>query len=126
MQTRVPLIVANLPVVIEEPFGHIDLRDAIGEALRAPEGMPPMPRLRESPTREVFQYLGNVNRPRQIGFRDRAGRVLYDFRSQRLQTRGGPWQRPSDLSGADRADFLRLVHDWERMMLARRTSAVDE
>ena len=126
VQTRVPLIVTNLPIVLSEPFGHVDLRDAIGDALRNPEKtVPPVPRLLPA-NREVFQYLGNVNRPRQIGFRDSTGRTLYDFRSQRLQIHGGPWLRSDELSGPARDGFLRLLHYWERMMLARRSRTVDE
>ena len=126
VQTRVPLIVTNLPIVLSEPLGHVDLRDAIGDALRSPETVPPVPRLGPSTNREVFQYLGNVNRPRQIGFRDSTGLTLYDFRNQRLQIHGGPWLRPDKLSGPTRDSFLRLIRYWERMMLARRSRTVDE
>jgi hypothetical protein len=110
--------VTNLPLVVLEPFGHVDLRDALGHALRTPDTMPAVPTLRPSPGREVFQYLGTIDRPRQLGFRDSAGSVLYDFRSQRFQLHGGPWLRPTELSGSDRDRFLRLIHYWERMMLA--------
>ena len=124
VQTRVPLIVANLPMVIEEPFGHVDLRDAMWRALQTPHDAPPVPQLRQSPDRRVFQYLGTINRPRQIGVRDR-NRLTYDFRTARVQIDDGAWMRPAELAPGHRADFARLVRDWERMMLARSASEAE-
>ncbi len=119
VQTRIPLIAANLPIVVEEPFAERDLRDAIGAALRVPAEAPSQPRVEAVHGREVFQYLGNLHRPRQIAFLRHDGRTIYDFRSQRVQIRDGAWQQPSALAVSERAEFLRLIHEWERMMLAR-------
>jgi hypothetical protein len=119
VQTRIPLIAANLPIVIEEPFAGRDLRDAIGAALRVPADGASEPRVEAVHGREVFQYLGNLHRPRQIAFLQNDRRIIYDFRSQRVQIGEGVWQQPSALPVADRAEFLRLVQEWERMMLAR-------
>jgi hypothetical protein len=116
VQTRVPFIVTNLPLTIEEPFGHSDLRDAIGNALA---GANPPPQARTLAGGEVFQYLGTINRPRQIALRDSAGLVVYDFRTRQLQIRGGQWQAAERATGSDHADLVRLVEYWERMMLAR-------
>ena len=120
VQTRVPLIAANLPLAIDQPFGQVDLRDAIGAALRVPADASARPRLEASPDQQVFQYLGTVNRPRQIAFLGRDGRVVYDLRTGLVRIRGGAWRRPGDLNGSERAEFLRLVREWERMVLARR------
>lgn len=120
VQTRIPLIAANLPLVIREPFGQRDLRDAIGEALRTPEAALTDPRVLEDPDREVFQYLGTLDRPRQIAFLRNGHRTVYDFRSRRTQTRDGSWLRPDELTHPDRTEFLRLIRAWERMTLARR------
>ena len=126
VQTRVPLIVANLPVVIDQPFGQVDLRDALGAALRVPSDGGASPRLHTSSDRSVFQYLGTVSRPRQIAFLRSDGRIIYDFRTRRVQFRSGTWQRPDDLRGADRAQFLDLIQTWERMVLARRAAAAGQ
>jgi hypothetical protein len=122
VQTQVPLIAANLPIQIVEPFGQNDLRDAIGRALAVPETAHRGPELRGT-DREIFQYLGNINRPRQIALRGRDRRVVYDFRTRRVQRDGGPWQQPADLSGDAAGDFQRLIRLWERMMLARAAAA---
>jgi arylsulfatase A-like enzyme len=121
VQTRVPLIVANLPIVIDQPFGQSDLRPAIGAALQVPAEMPSAPRLRSIRGRRVFQYLGTVNRPRQIAFLRPDGRTIYDFRSRRVQIRDGAWQRPSELAGPERDEFLSLIREWETMILARQS-----
>jgi hypothetical protein len=119
VQTRIPLIAVNLPIVIEEPFGQADLRDAIREALtREPRAARPV--LLERPERRVFQYLGgNVDRPRQIGWVGLHGRTTYDFRSGRVRIDSRPWQPPDTLNASEHQRFLELVWLWERMILAR-------
>jgi hypothetical protein len=115
VQTRVPLIVAGLPMTITEPFVQADLRDEIGAALSGHGGGPTVVR---SPTKQVFQYLGKIDKPRAIGFVSADGRLVYDFRSGEVQS-GGSWKKPSALTGADAQRFQDLVHLWERMVLAR-------
>jgi arylsulfatase A-like enzyme len=126
VQTRVPLIVTNLPMVLDEPFGHVDLRPAIGAAMRTPASASAQPGRRGRAEREVFQYLGTVNRPRQIALRGSVASTVFDFRTRQLQIRGGGWRRPEALRGQERSEFLRLVHFWERIMLARHTHDGDE
>jgi arylsulfatase A-like enzyme len=115
-QTRIPLVVANLPMIIREPWGLADLRDELREALSAPtENV--RPRL-EAVQRPVFQYLGHLTAPPQIAWTTGAGRTTYDFRTNQFQIPGGRWQRPDDLDATSRVTFNELVHQWERMVLA--------
>jgi arylsulfatase A-like enzyme len=118
-QTRIPLVVANLPMTIDEPFVQADLRDAIAEALGRPYVDNAKPTIRENPSRAVFQYLGQITRPAQIAFTGSFGRTMYDFREGRARVGNGAWRRPEDLPAAEHAAFLSLVQTWERMMLAR-------
>ena len=118
-QTRIPLIVSNLPVVVEEPFGQVDLREIVRAALMDPAGAGRAPVVRPSASRMVFQYLGTIERPAQIAFTRPESRVLYDFRTRRVETSGAGPRRPEDLAPEERAGFLDLVRTWERMMLAR-------
>jgi hypothetical protein len=115
VQTRIPLIVAGLPMRVTEPFGQHELRDAIGAALRA-EGV--APEITRDGTKRVFQYLGNLRRSRQIGFVTAHGRVIYDFHDKRFRGRD-EWRDPEELEGDDRQLFLDLVHTWEQMAVAR-------
>jgi hypothetical protein len=117
MQTRIPLIVRGLPMRIAEPFGQVDLRDAIAAALSGGDGG--MPRVFDDPGKAVFQYLGNIHRPRQIAFTSLAGTLVYDFRDDQVRLPDGSRARPEALSGNAAGQFQRLVHFWERMMLAR-------
>jgi hypothetical protein len=122
MQTRIPLIVRGLPLEIAEPFGQADLRDAIGAALsREPTGNAG-PRIIRNPEKVVFQYLGNIHRPRQIAFTGVDGTLVYDFRDRRVRLRDGRRVHPEALSEDAAGQVLRLVHFWERMMLARSAS----
>jgi arylsulfatase A-like enzyme len=121
VQTRVPLIVEGLPVRVAEPFGQIDLRQTIDRALR--EGIHDAPELTSPEGKEVFQYLGNLPRPRQIAVRRIDARTTYDFRTRRVRFGDGAWRPVETLTRSERADFLRLVHTWERMMLARGKTA---
>jgi hypothetical protein len=72
-----------------------------------------------APGKVVFQYLGNIHRPRQIGFAGGNDRLIYDFRDRRVlrQTEGGA--RAAAVPDEDSSGVLGLVHFWERMMLAR-------
>jgi hypothetical protein len=104
-QTRIPLIVRGLPIVIAQPFGQSDLRDAIGAALASTE-QHAAPRVVDRADKSVFQYLGTIDRPRQIAVRTPDGSLVYDFRTGLV----APAQ-------VDR--ITALVHWWERMIVAR-------
>jgi arylsulfatase A-like enzyme len=122
VQTRIPLIAAGLPIHIEQPFGQADLRDTIGNALARAPGAPPEITVNE--TKTVFQYLGRIDRPRQIAFASGRTRMIYDFRTALFrESDTEPWQSPPTLQGAAREHFTELVRLWERMVLARSTAA---
>ena len=125
VQTRVPFIVANLPMRVTEPFGHVDLRRALTTALTTPLGEATDPVLEKSATGHVFQYLGELRRPKQIAFTRDGRRLIYDFRKARVQKWDESWVAPSELSGGERGDFLQLLHQWEWMNLARRSAPPD-
>lgn len=119
-QTRIPLVVKGLPLEIAEPFGQVELRDVIGQALSAATSTDPRPRVAPNRDKLVFQYLGNIDKPRQIALVSGTGRTIYDFRNGRWVLPDGSRQRPDELDGDATPEFLRIVHLWERMMLARR------
>jgi arylsulfatase A-like enzyme len=117
-QTRIPLIAAGIGLEIAVPFGQSDLRDAIGRALSG--GTPTAaPVVRDGGAKRVFQYLGIVDRPRQIALRGRDGRISYDFRSRQVCLEARPCRPASGLDTAERARFHDLVHYWESMVVAR-------
>jgi arylsulfatase A-like enzyme len=118
VQTRVPLIVAGLPMTVTEPFGQSDLRNAIREALQdLPDGR--RPRLRLDPRGGVFQYLGTFNHPSQIGWTTTVGQVAYDFRHNRVRLDAEGWHRPSTLNQTQTDQYIQLVRTWEAMRWAR-------
>jgi hypothetical protein len=118
LQTRVPLVVANLPMVIEQPFGHAELRDAIWHALESAPQAVVLPVLRENAQKTVFQHLGPIERPQQIAFRRLTGRLTYDFRTNLVQLPNAEWTRPDDLTEDGSQAFRRLVHSWEAMIVS--------
>ena len=115
-QTRIPFVVANLPVALTEPFGQADLRDAVATALSESPSHG-VPQIRTDSSQSVFQYLGTVDRPAQIAFVNMKGRTIYDFRSRRVRVGDDPWRHPEDLEPSELRAFRRLVHTWERMVL---------
>jgi hypothetical protein len=119
VQTRIPLVVANLAMTVVEPFGQADLRGAIRSALRAPEAAGRQPLRRAEPDRRLFQYLGDLARPRQIAFLLDQGRLIYDFRTARVLVPGGTWVAPSELDRPWQDAFVRLIRHWEALTLAR-------
>ena len=122
-QTRIPFVVANLPLAIEEPFAQADLRDAIHAALAKTDsaGKPPVASMNAS--RRVFQYLGLIERPAQIAWTGSARSIVYDFREGTVRVDHGAWRRPDELDPEQHAELIALIQTWERMMLARRAAS---
>lgn len=118
VQTRIPLIVSGLGLQIEQPVGQVELRDLIASALADGERAA-TPSVSMRADKGVFQYLGTLPRPRQIGFVGLAGRTIYDFRTNRVRFGDGPWRRPEALERDAAARFVELVRVWERMMVAK-------
>jgi len=121
VQTRIPVIAAGLALDLCEPFGQADIRAAIVTALASP-AVGRRPSLRACPGRSVFQYLGTVDRPRQIAFVSAQRRLIYDFRDDRVQVNQGRWQPTRDLDAPLRREWLDLVHHWERLRLPGATA----
>lgn len=116
-QTRIPVIAAGLPIRLVEPMGQSDLRDAIWAALESPDDGPPS--VVRDPSKQVFQYVGSLDVPRQIALRGAHGRVTYSFVDRRARFDEGPWRRVDSLAPDEQRQLLRVVHTWERMRLAR-------
>ena len=116
-QTRIPLIAAGIPLAVAAPFGQSDLRD---EILRAMSNANPqeLPSMHPDRNKRVFQYLGLLDRPRQIGFVGATGRVTFDFRSRQVCF-GERCVNEARLDDSQRPQFLDLVRHWEAMVLAR-------
>ena len=116
-QTRIPLIAAGISLQVTTPFGQSDLRDDLLRAMAKPnpEGLPVA---HASANKRVFQYLGRLDRPAQIGFVSSTERTTYDFRSRQVCF-GDACMPESRLDETQRARFLVLVRHWEAMVLAR-------
>jgi hypothetical protein len=118
VQTRVPLVVANLSVSLPDPFVQADLRAAVLAAVtREPGGDGPTVTPRAAGP--IFQYLGDLSRPRQVAFLRPEGRLIYDFRSRRVQFNDDAWRRPDQLPTSEQGEFLELIRTFERIHLAR-------
>jgi hypothetical protein len=121
-QTRIPFIVANLPVDVREPLGQAELRDMLWRALTKPAGQQ-KPTIVNDPSRTVFQYLGTITRPAELAFTGRDHKITYDFRDRRVRIDRGAWQPPDALPAAQQGAWRDLVRTWERMILSRQKSA---
>lgn len=121
-QTRIPFVVNGLPLTMCEPVGQSDVRAALRDALSRAE-TDPHPRFSPCAGHSVFQYLGDIRRPRQIALTRADSFIAYDFRRRRVLTPAGA-NAPADLSASDQANLFELVHTWERMMLAAYSAGV--
>ena len=115
VQTRIPFVTLNLPLSIPEPIGQADLRDGVRQALARTTAAAP-----RGDAKRVFQYLGTIERPAQIGFISARDQIVYDFRINRVRFGDGAWQHPDSLPADQRAAWLDLVHTWEGYVLSRR------
>jgi hypothetical protein len=119
-QTQIPVVIANLPLSIEEPFAQADLRDALRTAFEKPARPSATPVVTTNASRRVFQYLGLIERPSQIAWTGLAGSIVYDFREGTVRVGADRWRRPEEIDAAQRSELVDLIRTWERMMLARR------
>jgi hypothetical protein len=93
------------------------LRDALNDALTGTLALDVRPVVDTSRDVRVFQYLGPLETPGQIGWLTTEGQLTYDFRTNRV----GLWGsivRPEALVGEPQRTFTDLVHLWESMQLA--------
>ena len=117
-QTRVPFIVRGLPVKVATPFGLAELRRTINDALGSGRRAEDRPIAQRSSAARVFQYLGTLDTPRQIGWISTGGSFTYDFRTEHV----GVWDASvshRNLVGEPKRMFEELIHTWESMLLAR-------
>ena len=91
-ETQVPLIVSGIGGKWPEPIAISDLRHLLAANLFLPRGAAaPRAELVGDPERRVFQYLGQLEKPKLIGVRTLDGLLAYDFRT------GAAWQSgPAD------------------------------
>jgi hypothetical protein len=120
-QTRVPLIVRGLPVEIVEPFAQSSLRALVWDALAPARPRPAA--LAGAGDDEVFQYLGTLERPRQIALTGSNGQRIYDFREERARIGSSDWKPLNRLTPRESAEVVELVRFWERLRLAARQRA---
>jgi hypothetical protein len=119
-QTRIPLVVSGLPMRVIEPIGQSDLRDAIWAALES-SSEARGPSVVRDPTKQVFQYVGDLGAPKHIALRSASRRVTYHIPDGRVRFDEGPWRKPESLDPDAQRDFLDVVRLWERMRLAQAT-----
>ncbi len=118
-QTRIPLVVARLPLEVPEPFGQADLRDAIRKAMTA-EGEPRPVLVSRPDDRPLLQYLGRLERPSAL-------RVQWNDRSAGVDLRESASDRRiagtcgAGVAASPATDRCRAIQFWERVVLAKAT-----
>ncbi len=120
VQTRIPLVVANLPARVPEPFGQVDLRDVVRDAMvRLGAGDDRAPVVVPDEHRSVLQYVGMLSAPRQVAQVFRGGRVAYHFHTDAVRFDTGPWLPMSALDPQQHARAVALIQMWERVQLSQ-------
>ncbi len=107
-QTRIPFILSDSGVALPPVIGLSDMRAIILGA--AGVRMPAQPR------RQVFQYLGSLERPGSIGVvAPDGGRVIFNLFDETVWTSSsGRWRGYAGLTGADRRAADALIDEWAR------------
>ena len=112
-QTRIPFIVNRAGIAIPPVIGLADMRAII---LRAAGADPA-----QAPPAAVFQYLGLLDRPAQIGTVDAAGnRILFSLYEESIWTSAsGRWTHYADLAGPEKQAADALIDEWARQRWLR-------
>jgi hypothetical protein len=112
-QTRIPFIMNQAGVAMPPVIGLADMRGII---LRAAGANPA-----QAPHRTIFQYLGVLDRPAQIGMVDPAGnRTLFSLYDESVWTTAtNRWTRYADLGGAEKSAADALIDEWARQRWLR-------
>ena len=107
-QTRIPFIVNRPGIAMPPVLGLADMRAIILRAAGANPASAPHP--------SIFQYLGALDRPAQIGLVDAAGnRILFSLYDESVWTSAtGRWVRYSDLDGTEKQAADALINAWAR------------
>ncbi|MFQ5559619.1 MAG: sulfatase-like hydrolase/transferase [Nitrospinota bacterium] len=123
-QTRIPLIISGLSAAVQEPFGQRDLRGIINTALSTKQPLLSKPVKMENREKKIFQYIGDLDKPGQIGFFQNNRRLVYDFHKEAVKDWAGKWKRIGELSESSREDLKGLIYLWESMVLANQKVSV--
>ena len=110
-ETRVPFILSGIGGDWPEPLAISDVRALLGTHLFRETPAGTKARFTAPDGREVFQYLGRLNRPQQIGMRTREGLISLDLRHGRARQTDAADQPLPEAPSRDAID--RLVWTWE-------------
>jgi hypothetical protein len=112
-QTRIPFIISQAGIAMPPVIGLADMRAII---LRA-AGAAPL----QAPHPAIFQYLGVLDRPAQIGTVDAAGnRILFSLYDESVWTSAtNRWTRYAELGGAEKKAADALIDEWARQRWLR-------
>lgn len=118
VQTRVPFIVGGLSGAWPEPLGLADVRGLLVRDLFSPPRALAYPKFRPVPGRSIFQFLGWIDRPMQIGVRNLAGVTIYRPLNGQLEEMDSS-DVLKKLTGDETAAAMRhVVHAWEAVRVA--------
>ncbi|MGQ0793004.1 MAG: sulfatase-like hydrolase/transferase [Deltaproteobacteria bacterium] len=114
IQTHVPFILINGGIDVRYPVGHQEIRWILHRALENPDGGYRGQAIADE-NKRVFQYLGFMRRPNQIALASSKGRILYDFRRNRILTSDDKWSAfdAESLDAETYREAAELIHTWE-------------
>ena len=112
-QTKIPLIINDPTIVIDEPIGQIDVAEL---TIRSALGLKNQ---WTNPDKTVFQWVGNLSHPTLIAHVTHNGiRTLFDFRSEQVYFSDlNLWKSYHDAQQDPlyKERVIRLIRDWEAL-----------
>lgn len=115
IQTRVPLVFSAPGIKAAEPIGHAELLSIIMHALAHKPNLGPED---GGETKAVFQYIGSLDNPVQIGMvRKNEERTILDLRTRKCFFSDlGLWVHCDQLPEQHLAERVKqLIREWERL-----------
>jgi phosphoglycerol transferase MdoB-like AlkP superfamily enzyme len=112
-QTKIPLIINDPTIVVDEPTGQIDVAElTIRSALGIKNQW-------ANPDKTVFQWVGSLSQPSLIAHVMHDGvRILFDFRSEQVFfSESNSWKSYKDtlLNTSNKKRIVNLIREWESL-----------
>ena len=127
VMTHLAMVVVNSPIDVPDVLSHHHLRGLLRQMMNDSRKRSPI--LAPMPERKLFQYIGNLRYPREIGtYSVSEGRIVYNLKSNQIENL--TLHTATEFAGVDNKSKLNqqglsIIKEWEYQLYLSRKVAKD-